>query len=85
MKSIDLAKMKKKILQTLDRETGRLEERLTQIKGMRTALVDGIGGGTPSGNGRKSGNGRRKKRHMSAAGRRAISMAQKARWAKIKK
>ena len=85
VKSIDLAKMKKKILQTLDPETGRLEERLTQIKGMRTALVDGIGGGPVSGNGRKKpSNGRKKHHTMSMAGRRAIAKAQRLRWRKIR-
>ena len=81
MKSVDLTKLKKKVLRTLDRETTRLEERLTQIKNMRSAL-DGVGG--VSGINRQSSNGRKKKRHMSAAGRRAIARAQRLRWKKIK-
>ena len=84
MKSVDLAKLKTKILQTLDRETGRLEERLTQIKTMRTALVDGIGGGVSRNGRKKHSNGRKKHHKMSLAGRRAIAKAQRLRWAKQK-
>ena len=86
MKSIDLAKMKKKILETLDREGGRLQARLSEITSMKNAL-NGIGGDEPvSGNGRKKqSNGRKKHHTMSMAGRRAIARAQRLRWKKIRK
>ena len=85
MKSIDLAKMKKKVLEALDREGGRLQARLSEITSMRNALNQ-TGGGPVSGNGRKRpSNGRKTKHHtMSAAGRRAIAKAQRLRWRKIR-
>jgi hypothetical protein len=61
-----------KILAAIDEQIGRLEEAKRLL-----------GGGSSSGsNGRKTGKSRRK---MTAAARRKISLAQKARWAKQKK
>jgi hypothetical protein len=60
-----------KILAAIDEQIGRLEEAKRLL------------GGGSSSNGRKTGKtGRRK---MSAAARKKISLAQKARWAKQKK
>lgn len=71
------------IISVLKTEASKLQQ---QLEGLNSA-IKALGGRNSSGaggNGRKSGNGRRKKRHMSAAGRRAISRAQKLRWAKQK-
>ena len=76
---MEIDKLTQRLARALNRETHALEERLKKIRSMKDAL-NGISGPV-SGNGRKKpSNGRKKKRHMSAAGRRAISLAQKARW-----
>ena len=76
---MDIDKLTQRLAKALNRETNALEERLKKIRSMKDAL-SGISGPV-SGNGRrKHSNGRKKHHTMSAAGRRAISLAQKARW-----
>ena len=76
---MDIHKLTQRLAKTLNRETNALEERLKKLRSMKDAL-NGISGPV-SGNGRKKpSNGRKKHHTMSAAGRRAISLAQKARW-----
>ena len=69
---MDIDKLTQRLAKALNRETNALEERLKKIRSMKDAL-NGISGPV-------SGNGRKKHHTMSAAGRRAISLAQKARW-----
>ena len=77
---MDIDMLTQRLAKALNRETNALEERLKKIRSMKDAL-NGISGGPVSGNGRKKpSNGRKKHHTMSAAGRRAISLAQKARW-----
>jgi hypothetical protein len=73
----------KQAVRQLQNEQNRLQAELNGVTAALKAL-DGLGG-----NGRRRGmgaNGRRRaRRKMSAAGRRAISRAQRARWAKLKR
>lgn len=70
---MQLRKLQRKFIKSLYQEKGRLENQLDQVNRVIKALaLDGS-----SGHG-----GRPKRRRMSAAARRKISLAQKARWAK---
>ena len=64
------------ILSALKSEASKLEQRLDSLN----SAIKVFGGR----NSVSYGNGRKKKRHMSAAGRRAIARAQRLRWKKIK-
>ena len=58
----------------------RIKELQSEIDRIRTAFPGESGGAAKS----SSGDPRRKKRKLSAAGRKAISDAAKARWARVK-
>ncbi len=81
------------IVASLRSECDRIDAAISALEGGSSGTRGGRAAGTKDGGGRlaladgvEHGNGRRKKRHqMSAAGRKRISMAAKARWAKWKK
>ena len=64
------------ILSALKNEASKLQQQLETVN----SAIKALGGK----NSVSRGNGRKKKRHMSAAGRRAIARAQRLRWKKIK-
>ncbi len=66
------------ILEELEAERDRLDSAITALQGNRRSTGRGKVTATPT-------NGRRGRRRMSAAARKKISDAQKARWAKQKK
>jgi hypothetical protein len=70
-----------RVLSDLQSERRRAENELNRIDNAITAL-QGLGGGR--GAGRNHTTSSRGRRQLSAAARRRISMAQKARWAKYK-
>lgn len=68
------------VIQELEAEQSRIGNALDALKALRGTL----GTSSPS-RGKASGQPQRKKHTMSAAARRKISLAQKVRWAKVKK
>jgi hypothetical protein len=65
------------VIKELEAELSRIGKALHALKDLRGTASSGKASGQP---------GQQKKRHtMSAAARRKISLAQKARWAKVKK
>lgn len=77
-------------IQRLSGERDKLDNQIDKLKAAAAAL-SGVGDGTPRRRGRppgsknKRGPGRPPKRQLSTAARKAISDAQKVRWAKFKK
>ncbi len=72
------------IIQQLTQERGRIDAAITALEGLSGAPT-GKRRGRPPGSGKKAAGVPKKRRTMSAAARKLISIAQKKRWAAQKK